>query len=151
FTSLVIEPAIREADHPAALPDGPCEVAFQNVSFAYSDAAPTLSGVDLLVRPGETVALVGPSGGGKSTILSLLPRFYDVTGGSVRVNDVDVRDLSLKALRDRIALVTQEPFLFDETIAFNVAYSRPDASQEEIEAAAKAAAANEFIMARPQG
>ncbi len=151
FEALDIQPEIREAAEPVDLPDGPCEVRFEGVSFAYSDAAPTLSGVDIRVSPGETVALVGPSGGGKSTILSLLPRFYDVTGGAVRVNGVDVRDVALKALRDRIALVTQEPFLFDETIGFNIAYSRPDASQEEIEAAARAAAAHEFIMALPEG
>jgi len=151
FEALDIQPEIREAAEPVALPEGPCEVRFEGVSFAYSEAAPTLSGVDILVRPGETVALVGPSGGGKSTILSLLPRFYDVTGGAVRVNGIDVRDVALSALRDRIALVTQEPFLFDETIGFNIAYSRPDAPQEAIEAAAKAAAAHEFIMALPDG
>jgi ATP-binding cassette, subfamily B, bacterial MsbA len=151
FEALDIQPEIREAAEPVPLPDGPCEVRFDQVSFAYSDAAPTLSGVDIVVRPGETVALVGPSGGGKSTILSLLPRFYDVTGGAVQVNGLDVRDVGLKALRERIALVTQEPFLFDETIGFNIAYSRPDASQEDIEAAAKAAAAHEFIMALPEG
>jgi ATP-binding cassette, subfamily B, bacterial MsbA len=151
FDALDIQPEIREAAEPVDLPEGPCEVRFEGVSFAYSEAAPTLSGVDIRVSPGETVALVGPSGGGKSTILSLLPRFYDVTGGAVRVNSVDVRDVALNALRDRIALVTQEPFLFDETIAFNIAYSRPDASREDIEAAAKAAAAHEFIMALPDG
>ncbi|GAD59336.1 ABC transporter ATP-binding protein [Brevundimonas sp. BAL450] len=151
FEALDIQPEIREAAEPVDLPDGPCEVRFEDVSFAYSDAAPTLSGVDIRVSPGETVALVGPSGGGKSTILSLLPRFYDVTGGAVRINGVDVRDVALKALRDRIALVTQEPFLFDETIAFNIAYSRPDASQAEVEAAARAAAAHEFITALPEG
>lgn len=151
FASLDIEPEIREADQPAALPDGPCEVALENVSFAYAEAVPTLSDVSLRVSPGETVALVGPSGGGKSTILSLLPRFYDVTGGAVTVNGVDVRGLSLESLRSRIALVTQEPFLFDETIAFNIAYSRSDASQADIEAAARAAAAHDFIAALPEG
>ncbi|MFN3538099.1 MAG: ABC transporter ATP-binding protein, partial [Brevundimonas sp.] len=151
FEALDIQPEIREAAEPVDLPAGPCEVRFEGVSFAYSQAAPTLSGVDIRVSPGETVALVGPSGGGKSTILSLLPRFYDVTGGAVRVNGIDVRDMALKGLRDRIALVTQEPFLFDETVAFNIAYSRPDASQDEIEAAARAAAAHEFITALPEG
>ena len=151
FGALDIQPEIREAAEPIALPQGPCEVRLEHVSFAYSDDGPTLSDVDLLIRPGETVALVGPSGGGKSTILSLLPRFYDVTGGAVRINGVDVRDVALKALRERIALVTQEPFLFDETVAFNIAYGRPEASQEEIEAAARAAAAHEFIAALPEG
>jgi subfamily B ATP-binding cassette protein MsbA len=97
------------------------------------------------------VALVGPSGGGKSTLLNLIPRFYDVTGGSVMINGIDVRALTLSSLRDAIALVTQEPFLFDDTIAANIAYARPDADADEIEAAARQAAAHGFIEALPQG
>ena len=96
------------------------------------------------------MALVGPSGGGKSTILSLLPRFYDVTAGAVTINGRDVRELKLHDLRDRIALVTQEPFLFDDTIAANIAYGRPGASAEAIVEAARAAAAHDFIMALPE-
>ncbi|HZV83368.1 MAG TPA: ATP-binding cassette domain-containing protein, partial [Brevundimonas sp.] len=130
-------------------------IAFDRVSFAYGSAtaggAPTLSDVSLTVSPGETVALVGPSGGGKSTLLSLLPRFYDVTGGALTVNGQDIRELRLEDLRARIALVTQEPFLFDDTIAANIAYGRPGASQAEIEAAAAAAAAHDFITALPEG
>lgn len=155
FEALDIQPEIREASEPDVLDDGPCTVRFDQVSFAYPGAgageAPTLDRIDLIVRPGETVALVGPSGGGKSTALSLLPRFYDVTGGAVSINGHDVRDLSLKSLRSKIALVTQEPFLFDETIAFNIAYSRPSATEDEIIEAAKAAAAHDFIMALPDG
>ncbi len=151
FASLDIQPEIREAAQPKALPDGPCTVELKDVSFAYSAAAPTLSGVDLIVKPGETVALVGPSGGGKSTILSLLPRFYDVTGGAVTVNGTDIRELKLSDLRDRIALVTQEPFLFDETIAFNIGYGADNPTREQIETAARAAAAHDFIMALPEG
>ena len=155
FEALDIEPEIREAPDAAPLPHGPVTVALEGVSFAYgpleAGSAPTLSGVDLVVRPGETVALVGPSGGGKSTILSLLPRFYDVTAGQVTVNGRDIRALKLTDLRDRIALVTQEPFLFDDTLAANIAYGRPGASQDEIEAAARAAAAHEFITALPDG
>ncbi len=151
FAALDIQPEIRDTADPVQLQDGPCEVVFDHVSFAYSDAAPTLEDVSLSVRPGETVALVGPSGGGKSTLLSLLPRFYDVTDGAVRINGTDVRQLSLASLRSRIALVTQEPFLFDETLAFNIAYSRPDATQAQIEAAARAAAAHDFISALPEG
>jgi ATP-binding cassette, subfamily B, bacterial MsbA len=152
FDALDIQPEIREAAQPTALPEGPVEVAFEGVDFAYAGApAPTLSDVSLTVEPGRTVALVGPSGGGKSTILSLLPRFYDVTGGRVTVGGVEVRQASLSALRDRIALVTQEPFLFDDTIRANIAYARPDADDAQIEAAARAAAAHDFISALPEG
>ncbi|CAN5431323.1 ABC transporter ATP-binding protein [soil metagenome] len=151
FASLDIEPEIRQTAAPLPLPPGPAHVAFDGVSFAYSDAAPTISGVSLSVAPGETVALVGPSGGGKSTLLSLLPRFYDVTAGAITVNGVDLRELSLGDLRDRIALVTQEPFLFDDTIAANIAYGRTDATPEQIAEAARAAAAHDFITAMPDG
>jgi len=155
FGALDIEPEIREAADAAPLPDGPVTVAFDHISFAYAPAAqggaPTLSDISLTVKPGETVALVGPSGGGKSTLLSLLPRFYDVTAGAVTVNGRDIRELRLHDLRSKIALVTQEPFLFDDTLAANIAYGRPGASQAEIEAAAAAAAAHDFITALPEG
>jgi subfamily B ATP-binding cassette protein MsbA len=151
FGALDIAPEIREAARPKPLPQGPATVVFDRVSFAYSAAAPTISDVSLSVGPGETVALVGPSGGGKSTLLSLLPRFYDVTAGAVTINGVDLRELSLSDLRDRIALVTQEPFLFDDSIAANIAYGRPGATQAEIETAAAAAAAHDFIAALPDG
>ena len=155
FQALDIEPEIREAASPHALPPGPATVAFDHVSFAYAGAdagaAPTLSDVSIVVQPGETVALVGPSGGGKSTILSLLPRFYDVSAGTVTINGQDLRQISLTDLRARIALVTQEPFLFDDTIAANIAYGRTDATAEQIAEAARAAAAHDFISALPQG
>lgn len=153
FASLDIEPEIREADDAADLPDGPLTVALDHVSFTYGgeDGAPTLSNVSISVKPGETVALVGPSGGGKSTILSLLPRFYDVTAGAVTVNGQDIRTLKLHSLRERIALVTQEPFLFDDTIAANIAYGRKGASAEQIIEAARSAAAHDFIAALPEG
>ena len=155
FDALDIQPEIREAPDARPLPPGPLTVAFDRVSFAYApaseNAAPTLHDVSLTVAPGETVALVGPSGGGKSTLLSLLPRFYDVTAGAVTVNGQDIRALKLHDLRERIALVTQEPFLFDDTLAANIAYGRPGASQAEIEAAAAHAAAHDFITALPEG
>ncbi|HYD26250.1 ABC transporter ATP-binding protein [Brevundimonas sp.] len=155
FGALDIQPEIREAPDAAPVPDGPVTVALDHVSFAYAPAAdggaPTLSDVSLTVAPGETVALVGPSGGGKSTILSLLPRFYDVTAGAVTLNGRDIRELRLHDLRSKIALVTQEPFLFDDTLAANIAYGRPGATQAEIEAAAAAAAAHDFIAALPEG
>jgi subfamily B ATP-binding cassette protein MsbA len=151
FGSLDIAPEIREAATPRPLPQGPAIVAFDQVAFTYGAASPTLTDVSFSVAPGETVALVGPSGGGKSTLLSLLPRFYDVTAGAVTLNGVDLRDLSLTDLRDRIALVTQEPFLFDDTVAANIAYGRPGATQDQIEAAAQAAAAHDFITGLPEG
>ena len=155
FAALDIQPEIRETPDAAPLDPGPTTVGFHGVSFAYGPAAdgaaPTLSDVSLTVAPGETVALVGPSGGGKSTLLSLLPRFYDVTAGAVTVNGRDIRELKLHDLRSKIALVTQEPFLFDDTVAANIAYGRPGASQAEIEAAAGAAAAHDFITALPEG
>ena len=155
FDALDIQPEIRETPDAAPLDPGPTTVGFHGVSFAYGPAAdgaaPTLSDVSLTVAPGETVALVGPSGGGKSTLLSLLPRFYDVTAGAVTVNGRDIRELKLHDLRSRIALVTQEPFLFDDTVAANIAYGRPGASRAEIEAAAAAAAAHDFITALPEG
>lgn len=159
FGALDIQPEIREAPDAAPLTDGPVTVAFEQVSFAYGTrgvsgaegGAPTLSEVSLTVAPGETVALVGPSGGGKSTLLSLLPRFYDVTAGAVTVNGRDIRELRLHDLRAKIALVTQEPFLFDDTIAANIAYGDPGATAEDIVAAAQAAAAHDFITALPEG
>ena len=154
FSALDIQPEIREQADPRILPPGPVTLAFENVEFAYRTAegtVPTLNGVSLTVAPGETIALVGPSGGGKSTILSLLPRFYDVTGGRITANGIDLRDLSLASLRDHIALVTQEPFLFDDTIAANIAYGRKDVSEDQIIEAARAAAAHDFIQALPDG
>ena len=150
FGALDIAPEIREAAAPKALPASPATIRFDAVSFTYG-SAPTITDVSLTVKPGETVALVGPSGGGKSTLLSLLPRFYDVTSGAVTINGTDLRELSLSDLRARIALVTQEPFLFDDTIAANIAYARPDATPEQIADAARAAAAHDFITHLPEG
>ena len=151
FAALDVEPLIREPVSPRPLTRSDGAIAFDNVSFAYGEGAPALTGVSLTARRGETIALVGPSGGGKSTILNLIPRFYDVTAGQVSIDGVDVRDLTVASLRDQIALVTQEPFLFDDTILANIAYARPDASQADIEAAARAAAAHEFIENLPEG
>jgi subfamily B ATP-binding cassette protein MsbA len=151
FAALDVEPEVREQADAPALPRGRGDIAFQHVGFTYGDGGPTLDDVTLDVRRGETVALVGPSGGGKTTILNLIPRFYDATQGRVTVDGQDVRSVTLPSLRDQIALVTQEPFLFDDTIRANIAYARPHASQAEIEQAAREAAAHEFIAALPQG
>ena len=149
FAALDVEPEVRERPQAEALPRVRGAIAFEDVSFAYGEGAPALAHVSLAAAPGETIALVGPSGGGKSTILNLIPRFYDVTAGRVTVDGTDVRAVTLASLRDQIALVTQEPFLFDDTIRANIAYARPDATDEEIDAAAQAAAAHDFIMALP--
>ncbi len=151
FAALDVEPEVRDAPGAPALRLDRATIAFEAVDFAYAPGVPALTGVSLQVRRGETVALVGPSGGGKSTILSLIPRFYDVTGGAVTIDGQDVRAVSSASLRDAIALVTQEPFLFDDTVRANIAYARPEASEAEVEAAARAAAAHDFVTALPQG
>jgi subfamily B ATP-binding cassette protein MsbA len=152
FSALDVEPEVREQAGAPPLPRGKATIRFENVDFAYGPAdAPTLNDVSLEVHRGETVALVGPSGGGKSTILNLIPRFYDPSGGRVLIDGHDVREVSLPSLRDQIALVIQEPFLFDDTIRANIAYARPEASQAEIEQAAREAAAHDFIMDLPNG
>jgi len=151
FETLDIEPTIKDAADAGPLTPGPSTVTLEDVVFRYGDAAPALDGVSLTVKRGETVALVGPSGGGKSTILNLIPRFYDVTSGSVSIDGQDIRSVTQASLRDRIALVTQEPFLFDDTVRANIAYARPGATQEQIEAAAREAAAHDFILALPKG
>jgi subfamily B ATP-binding cassette protein MsbA len=151
FAALDVEPEVRERPGATPLRSGDGAVRFEAVSFAYDDGQPTLNGVSLEVKRGETVALVGPSGGGKSTILNLIPRFYDATDGRILIDGHDVRDVTLASLRERIALVTQEPFLFDDTIRANIAYAKPQASQAEIEAAARSAAAHDFILELPEG
>ena len=148
---LLDEPA-HVVDKPGAKPlhIARGRVAFENVSFSYGDSA-ALSEVSFSVEPGETVALVGPSGAGKSTIFNLLPRLYDVTGGSVRIDEHDVRNMTLASLRASIALVAQEAALFNDSVAANIALGKAGASRAEIEAAARAAAAHDFISALPDG
>jgi len=130
----------------------PGGVRFENVTFSYNpDEEPVLRDVSLRVDPGEVLALVGMSGGGKTSLVNLVPRFYDVTKGRVLVNGLDVRQCSLKDLRSRISIVTQEPILFNETVRDNIRYGRMDATDEAIEQAAKAAYAHGFIMGFPRG
>lgn len=141
-------------DRPGAIDPGRLagEVKLENVHFGYAaDGPPVLEGVSLTVHPGETLALVGPSGSGKSTITALIQRFYDPQSGSVRLDGRDVRDLKQAAIRREIAVVLQDPVLFNDTIANNIAYGRPDASHHEIEEAARAAHAHDFIMRLPEG
>ena len=152
FTALDVEPEVRERAGAGVLALSRGAVRLEKVSFRYEgDGPPILNGVTLEARRGETVALVGPSGGGKSTILNLIPRFYDPTEGRVILDGVDVRDVTLKSLRSQIALVTQEAFLFDDTIRANIAYARPDASDAAVELAAREAAAHDFIMGLSKG
>ena len=126
-------------------------ISFNNVSFGYLRSEPVLDGFDLQVRAGETVALVGTSGSGKTTVGLLLPRFYDVQQGSVQVDGIDVRDVSFDSLRRQIGVVFEDSFLFSDTVKSNIAYGRPDATQAQIEAAARAAEAHGFIMELPDG
>ena len=151
FAALDVEPEIREQKGAQPLARSQGHLRFEAVSFAYQDGRSVLRQIDLEARRGETIALVGPSGGGKTTLLNLIPRFYDATAGQITLDGIDVRAATLSSLRDQIALVTQEPFLFDDTIAANIAYARPEARPDEIEAAARAAAAHEFILALPRG
>lgn len=126
-------------------------IAFQNVSFSYQPGRSALNDVSLEVAAGETVALVGPNGCGKSTLMGLLPRFYDPDHGEILIDGVPLRTANLRSVRKQIGLVTQDTQLFDDTILANIAFGRPGATQEEVEAAAKAAHAHEFIVAMPQG
>ena len=127
------------------------EVEFNHVSFAYDKDHPALTDFNLKVAPGEVVALVGPSGAGKSTVANLLPRFYDVTGGSLTIDGIDVRDVTFSSLRQQIGLVPQETMLFNATVRENILYGHLDATDEEVVAAAKAANAHDFIRELPGG
>jgi ABC-type multidrug transport system fused ATPase/permease subunit len=141
------------ADRPGAvhLPSGAGEVRFEGVSFQYLDGRPVLRDVDLFVPAGRTIALIGHTGSGKSTLTSLVPRFYDVTAGRVTVDGLDVRDLTLVSLRRAVGLISQDPFLFSVTVRENIAFGAGDLPQEAVEAVARAAQAHEFIERLPQG
>jgi ATP-binding cassette subfamily B protein len=149
---LDTEPTIREIAHPVPLPQPALgTVAFEGVSFSYDGAEPVLEGLDFSVGRGETVALVGASGSGKSTTLSLLQRFYDVSSGAIRVDGIDIRDVRLRDLRQRFAYVEQEPTIFAGTITENIRFGKPDASQAEVETAARAALVHDFVEDLPAG
>jgi ATP-binding cassette subfamily B protein len=151
FEVIDSEPVIKDRPGAVALPSGPAGVQLADVSFSYRPGRPVLRGLSLDVAAGETVALVGTAGSGKSTIALLLPRFYDVTGGVLRVGGQDVRDLATESLRGAIGLVSEDSFLFSDTVGANISYGRPAASQAEIVAAARAAQADEFISELPEG
>jgi len=151
FEVIDSRPVLTEKPDAVVLPAGPKDVELDDVHFGYVPSEPVLRGLSLRVRPGETLAVVGTSGSGKSTISLLLPRFYDVRSGAVRIGGYDVRDLTLNSLRASIGLVLEESFLFSDTVANNIAYGRPDATHEQIVVAARAAEAEEFILGLPDG
>lgn len=150
FESMDEEPEIVDPPAPSPLPQGAGRVELADVSFRYDEEF-VLSNVSLVAERGEVVALVGPSGGGKSTLVSLIPRFYDVSAGAVRIDGMDVRSVRLLDLMNSIALVDQETILFNDTIAGNIRYGKTAATDAEVEAAARAAFAHDFIMEMPDG
>ena len=151
FEVLDRQEETRDAPDAIALTTSRGEITFTGVAFAYDEKAPVLTGIDLAIAPGETVAFVGGTGAGKSTLLSLLPRFYDPTSGIVRLDGHDLRSLTKASLRSQIGMVLQDTVLFSTSIGENIAYGREDATEEEIIQAAKRAQAYEFIVAQPQG
>jgi len=151
FEIIDAVPEIRDKPNAAALPAIKGEVVFENVSFGYDKDKPILKDVNIKAEPGETIALLGPTGSGKSTVIRLLPRFYDVTSGRILVDGHDVRDVKVESLRKQMGIVSQETFLFNMTIKQNIAYGVPNATMEDIERVAKIAKAHEFITQLPKG
>lgn len=149
---LLDEPSqLQDAPDAVQMPPIQGEVNFENVTFGYNPDQLVLKGVNLHAKPGEMIALVGPTGAGKSTIINLIMRFYDVTGGAVKVDGIDVRSVTQASLRHQIGIVLQDNILFSGTVAENIAFGRPQATQAEIEAAAQIANIHEFITSMPQG
>ena len=151
FEVLDTQSAVQEKGDALDLVDARGHVRFENVSFSYSSASPVLSDIDIDATPGKIIALLGPTGSGKSTVVSLLPRFYDVTSGRITIDGEDIREFKLDSLRTNIGTVQQDVFLFVGTLRDNIAYGRPGASQEDVEAAAKAARIHDFITSLPYG
>jgi ATP-binding cassette subfamily B protein len=149
----VLDEPEEVADRPGAveLPPGDGEIRFENVSFSYLEGRPVLEQLDLDLDAGTTLALIGHTGSGKTTLASLVPRFYDVDSGRVVVDGVDVRDVTLDSLRREIGVIPQDPFLFSTTVRENIAFGRPDLSDDEIERVARLAQAHEFVERLPQG
>ncbi len=151
FQYLDLQPEIAEKPNPVVPPPTRGEIRFEDVSFGYGGHWLALDGISFVARPGQLVALVGPSGAGKTTVTYLVPRFYDPTSGPITIDDHDLRDVSLEWLRSQIGIVTQETFLFHSTVKENLLYGRPDATDAELVAACKAAYIHDFIAGLPEG
>ena len=148
---MVTEPSLQDKENAVTLQNVKGAISVQDVSFAYDGNLDVLHNVSLEVHPGETVAIVGPSGGGKTTICQLIPRFYEVSSGSITIDGLDIRDVTQKSLHESIGIVQQDVFLFADTILENIRYGKPDATEEEVIEAAKQAEIYEDILAMPQG
>jgi subfamily B ATP-binding cassette protein MsbA len=144
-------PSVRDLPNAIHFKEPVREVVYDKISFKYQTGGEIFSDFSLSVKAGEVLAIVGQSGSGKSTLVNLLPRFYDPSTGAVRVNGTDLKNMTLKSLRDMIAIVTQDTILFNGTVRENIAYANPQASMVEVETAAQAAQAHTFISAMPQG
>jgi ATP-binding cassette subfamily B multidrug efflux pump len=151
FSLLDERAEIVERPDARPMPQIQGQVSFDDVKAAYHKDQPVLRGISFSARPGETIAIVGPTGAGKTTIINLIPRFYDISGGAVTIDGVDVRDVTLASLRSQIGIVLQDTFLFSDTVLNNIRYGRLDASDEEVIAAAKLAHAHDFIERLPEG
>jgi ABC-type multidrug transport system fused ATPase/permease subunit len=151
FEVLDTQPEIEDAPDAVDLEDVRGEVVFDNVSFEYTEGVPVLNGINIHVQPGETIALVGPTGAGKTTITALIGRNYDVTDGAIRIDGVDVRKISHRSLTRRMGVVLQDAFLFSGTVRDNLTYGNPDAKEEAVIEAATAVGAHDFIKRLPEG
>jgi len=150
FGLLEIEPDLQDAPDARVLPQVQGRVEFQNVYAAYKKDESVLNGINFMVEPGQSIAVVGPTGAGKTTLINLIPRFYDVNGGAILIDGVDVRYVTLESLRRQIGLVLQDTFLFSATVMDNIRFGKPEASDEEVIAAAQLAHAESFIERLPE-
>jgi ATP-binding cassette subfamily B protein len=151
FGLLDVEPAIEDALEAETMPTIQGKVEFQNVFAAYKEDESVLNGISFITEPGQTIAIVGPTGAGKTTLVNLIPRFYDVTGGALMIDNLDIRNVTKESLREQIGIVLQDTFLFSTSVMENIRFGRPDAIDDEVVAAAKLAHADTFIERLPDG